>query len=274
MLDRPVADDVQLSAIETAIEMRASGDLPGAIRFLYDELAQDIGNQELYTTLATMLAENGEFDRADRIFQRAFTAGLDTPGLRLNYAAFQASSGQDGNYVEVFRGMGAKLTHVLAHLVLDDPASAFAEDIWRFGMAECNLARVRLQEGNLDAARDLAEKWLFFPRVWSAAHDVVVACIEDGDEGDAFADLHADARASPAMIAWMVENTRLADQRVAVRVAGTACNYLKWDWIADLDDEFAVVLRELLDSVKPEAPVMDGALWESIEMLERLLAGA
>ncbi len=147
MSDTLPAEEPPASATETAIEMRASGDLPGAIRVLYDQLAQDIGNQELYTTLATMLAENGEFDRADRIFQRAFTAGLDTPGLRLNYAAFQASSGQDGNYVEVFRGMGAKVTHVLAHLVLDDPGSAFAEDIWRFGMAECNLARVRLLEG-------------------------------------------------------------------------------------------------------------------------------
>ncbi len=245
------ARPVETDPVRAALSLRESGDLSAAIRHLYAALAENLNDPHLYVTLATMLAENEEFDRAERIFQRAFDAGVDDPGLRLNYAVFQASSGRPGNHVTVLRGLGANVVHTLSRLSLDDPSSPFTEQIRHFALADCNLARLRLKQGNLDAARDLAEKWLVFPRVWESAHDTVVSCIAPGEEAEEFQALHAESRASPAMIAWLSEQVNLVEPQLVVRLAGSAAAYLPWNWVQDLDG-FDELLWKAIGQVRGE----------------------
>ena len=236
----PPADPVQ-----EAIAIRRDGDLVGAIRHLYDALASNLNNSHLYITLATMLAENEEFDRAERIFQRAFAADLDEPLLRLNYATFLAASGRAGAQVAAFRSFGGQIVRELT--VVDN-----AEEGWslhalfgQWAAADCNLARLRLSENNADAARDLAEKWLVHPETWQKADEVVVGCIPDGEELTTFAELHASQRASPQMVAALVDEAKQDDLGRALAIAAEASAYLRWNWVAEVDG-FEADLREIL----------------------------
>ncbi len=255
---RPPADPVQ-----EAIAIRRAGDLVGAIRHLYDALASNLNNSRLYITLATMLAENEEFDRAERIFQRAFAADLDDPMLRLNYATFLAASGRAGAQIAAFRSFAGQVVRELTDV--DN-----AQDGWpmhalfsQWAAADCNLARLRLSEENTDAARDLAEKWLVHPESWQKADEIVVACIPDGEELTTFAELHATQRASPQMVAALVDEAKRVDLGRALAIAAEASAYLKWNWVVEVDG-FEVDLREILTDVGPVAD-------RNIRILQRLL---
>ncbi len=240
---RPPADPVQ-----EAIAIRREGDLVGAIRHLYDALASNLNNSHLYITLATMLAENEEFDRAERIFQRAFAADLDEPLLRLNYATFLAASGRAGAQVAAFRSFGGQIVRELTAVDNAEEGWSLHALFSQWAAADCNLARLRLSENNADAARDLAEKWLVHPETWQKADEVVVGCIPNGEELSTFAELHASHRASPQMVAALVDEAKRDDLGRALAIAAEASAYLRWNWVAEVDG-FEADLREILADV-------------------------
>ncbi len=226
----PPADPVQ-----TAVAMRHAGDLPGAIRFLYAELGENLSNPRIYITLATMLSENEEFDRAERVFQRAFAAGLEDEMLRLNYATFLAASGRAGQQIDEFRGFGSKMIVALGAAARDQSAWALRDTFGRWAAAECNLARLRLAEGNIDAARDLAEKWLVVEDIWHSAHEIVEGCIAEGEELVEFARLHEAQRASPRMVAALFDEAQATDPLRALAIVAASTAYLPWRWIEGVD---------------------------------------
>lgn len=215
--------------IGEALAMREAGDLPGAIRFLYGELAHDLSGVRVVTTLATMLAENGEFDRAERVFQRAFAAGIKNQALELNYATFLAHSGRSETAAFGLRELGEKIAARLPELSSDDPALATLVDQW--AVADCNLARLRMLEGNQDAARDLAEKWLTSRKHWRAAHNVVAQCISDEAAPKVYRQLMHARRASPAMLCLLEDWEDSDDGTMVIWMAGDRA--FKWDWKAD-----------------------------------------
>jgi len=256
----------QSSQVQAALQLRQAGNLAGAIRLLYEALASNLSDVTVYATLASMLAEHGDFERADRVFQRAFDAGLDDPMLRLNHATFLAASGRSGGHVAEFRNAGHAMVTALATLARTNPAWALADTWNRWATAESNLARLRCAEGDLAAARDLAEKWLTVEHFWPSAHEVVQACMAEGEELVEFGRLYAAKRASPQMVAALFEQALDTDVVAALELVAASRAFLPWRWVADLeglDDDLRGAVVEALTNgqLLPQGPTHQTLRW-------------
>jgi Tfp pilus assembly protein PilF len=233
-----VENPAQLAVAE-ALHLRRLGDMPAAIRLLYDTLGSNLADVTVVTTLATMLSESEQFDRADRVFQRAFAAGVHGAALYLNYATFLAHSGRVTEAAPVFRRASAEVAKELQTTTNDPELAAHLSQLIA---ADCNLARVRLIQGQFDAVRDLADRWLVCEQSWEDATDLVSACFSEDQIDAELQHLHDERRAAPDMVAELVDKARLKGEWfTALGIAAEACGYLAFDWLRSLDGFDAVV---------------------------------
>lgn len=189
--------------IDRAIALRNDGDLVGAIDLLYATLADDLSQLSVLSVLASMLAENEQFDRAERLFQRALAAGAPSAMLLHNYATFLSHSGRPKAGIEAFGdAMAAQVTRVRVDLRVDDIDSARRE-LDALGGIECMFARSLLVAGCEEAAIAMARRWLTSESTWEQATDIVLSAWEalGRDESAEMAALHARSQASPSMVA-------------------------------------------------------------------------
>ena len=196
-------DDTIASPITRALHLRSAGDMAGAIELLFATLADDITDLPTLSTLATMLAEDEQFDRADRLFSRALGAGRPSPGLLLNYGTFLAHAGRLRPGITVFGDAMAAQSRVIQQRLHDDDARGAADALAMLGVMECNFARALLLSGEPSGALACAQKWLTAPETWDQADDVVISALEalERDVMTEIAKLHEAQQASPAMVA-------------------------------------------------------------------------
>lgn len=220
--------------IDRALALRADGDLDGAIGLLYATLADDLTQLSVLSVLASMLAENEQFDRAERLFQRALAAGPPTPPLLHNYATFLSHSGRPKAGIEAFGdAMAAKLTMVRAAVghFEDDFAERELEEL---GGIECMFARSLLVTESYEAAIAMARRWLTRESTWEQATDIVLSAWEalGRDEMAEMAKLHARSQASPSMVAELGDaaGTGSGDDFDAFAIFLQGASYLFAGW--------------------------------------------
>jgi Tfp pilus assembly protein PilF len=127
-------------AVDVALHLRRLGDMPAAIRLLYDTLGSNLADVTVVTTLATMLSESEQFDRAERVFQRAFAAGVHGAALYINYAIFLAHSGRVVDAAPVFRRAAAEVVKELQRKLTTTNDLELADRLSQLVAADCNLA--------------------------------------------------------------------------------------------------------------------------------------
>lgn len=193
--------------VSMALALRRDVDLDAAIQLLYDAWALNLADTAIATTLATMLAENEQFDRAERVFNRALGTSPDDEGLQLNYATFLAHSGRHAEAAPQFRRAAARSVRDLQRAVTAREDAPMAEALRKLAFADCNLAHSHVLQGETGLARDLAERWLMLECAGDAATDIVAMCVE-AEEGDWLAEcarLQAEHRASSAILAELAD---------------------------------------------------------------------
>ena len=238
-------------AVAHALWLREEGRMDDAISFLYDILAKDLTNSEVIGVLATMLSETEQFDRAERLFQRALKEPNPNASVILNYATFLSHSGRHDEaqprYSDATAHAVGELQKVLSSATTEPPG---ADALIRLAMAECNQARTHMELGHVEIAKALAEKWLVFQMAWGAAADIVWSCIEiQGlDEVSEMKRYHEARRASPDMVAALFhlagKEPAPAGPINALHMAAEASAYLHFNWpscVEDFEEELRVM---------------------------------
>jgi tetratricopeptide (TPR) repeat protein len=229
-------------AVTRALSMRREDRIDEAIELLYDTLGDDFGNHEVIGVLASMLSETEQFERADRLFQRALQRGDVPTFVLLNYATFLSHSGRFTEAKPHYSNAAAHAVSDLQAVITTSGASGPAVGaLEQLAIAECNLARTHLVLDDIRVAKALAEKWLVMESTWETAVDIVWACAERQglDVDTEAANYHAARRASPDMVAELVHAAHeRADPNKpfeALSIAAAGCAYLKFDWTAELE---------------------------------------
>jgi tetratricopeptide (TPR) repeat protein len=204
-----------------------------------------------------MLSETEQFDRADRLFQRALSTPAVPTSVLLNYATFLSHSGRLADAKPHYSNAAARAVGDLQALITASGSSgAAAVAVQQLAIAECNLARTHLALGEVAVAKALAEKWLVMESTWGTAAEIVWDCVEhEGLDMDAeAARYHAACRASPAMVAELAhaahERAETGAPFEALHIAAAGCAYLHFDWTKDLEG-----LAEELEQTAKEADV-------------------
>lgn len=257
--------------IDRALALRADGDFAGAIDLLYATLADDLTQLSVLSVLASMLAENEQFDRAERLFQRALAAGAPSPTLLHNYATFLSHSGRPKAGIEAFGdAMAGQLTRVRVDLRVDDIDSARRE-FDALGGIECMFARSLLVAGCEEAAFAMARRWLTSESTWEQASDIVFAAWEalGRDEMVEMATLHARSQASPSMVAELGDAAASAsgDDFDAFATFARGGWYLFSGWEAVFDTPLFLRYRLCL---KPKDTDLAGAIVSSNPLVAQL----
>jgi len=267
------------SPVNESLALRRAGNIEAAIKLLYDAWSTNLADTGVATTLATMLAETEQFERAERVFQRALAASPDDDTLQINYATFLGHSGRHAEAAPALRRAAARYTRELQRHVKAQPTDPAAEHLRKLATCDCNLARVHLARGDTGFARDLAEKWLVFDGVCHSACDVIGLCInaEDGDWIAECGQHHAEQRAAPAMVAELIEAAAGNDNAAALevlRICDEALQYLHFDWLAAVPDCAKVVAAAM--KIAGELPYCEvGPMGFRVsDALERSASGA
>ena len=222
-----------------AVQLWREGRLDEAIALLYEALGDDFGNDDIIGVLAPMLAEAQQFERADRLFERALQAPHPSGELRLNYATFLCHSGRPALALPHFAAASSAFHRDLKSSVAAGFRQAAGDAIGMLAFCDCNLAKALGALGNYEMALVLVEPWLTDERVWERASTIAGGALEalGRDVHAAFATWHAERRAAPWMVVVLGEvaamNTGDDVDAFVVFVEGSA--YLGFDWVAGLD---------------------------------------
>ena len=171
--------------IAAAQQLRRDGRIFDGIALLYDALGRDFGNDAIIAVLATMLAETEQFDRAQRLFDRAMREPDPSITLRLNYATFLCHSGRPQEAFPVFgAAMAEARLDVEQSIDCDDSYSAAAA-LTMLGACQLNFARALMIVCDTGAAGALARAWLTHEHVGDGAASLLADIGEwEGDDDD------------------------------------------------------------------------------------------
>lgn len=159
------------SPLDRALTRREEGDIDGAIAILRSAIANDLNDLGLITTLAKMLAESDQLDKAQQWYRRALAMAPDDPDVNFGYGTFL---GQSGRFAEA-KDHFVRAERVLLEIMTND------RDDWAFGLmgaVATNHARVCCELGELDAARAILRPWFRFEDSWPGAFDVLDLLID------------------------------------------------------------------------------------------------
>ena len=266
---------------QRAHELREGGDLKGAIDILFDLLAEDMTDGAVVTDLASMLAEDDELDRAERVFEHALKVADDVPFLAVNYGTFLAQCGRHREAREVLNEQCSALV-ARAEQAEADGAEEAEREAWEgYEIASLNLARLLAETDEPGGALILAKPLLNHPDYWPSADEIMCTANKalGGDELSLAEELFGKEAASPMMV-WRIMEHRAADTGdpvMTVDALAEAAGFLPaamlmaclvvredlmdlLDWLGSelyrLDgkgDEQAVMGVEVLESVLQEA---------------------
>ena len=97
------------SPLDHALTLRESGDIEGAITFLFKAVGESLNDRGLVITLAKMLSETGKFERAEHWFRHALKIAPDV-SMRFGTPEDETHgdrSDRSGEPSRPFRGSGA-----------------------------------------------------------------------------------------------------------------------------------------------------------------------
>jgi len=198
---------VDTSPLDLALSQREAGHIDLAIETLFAAAGTSLGDAELALTLAKMLAETAQYDRAEPWFRHALKLAPRDLFVRMGYGTFL---GQIGRHSEAQATLGAVLDELLESLdiaeVTEDRDTLIAlENL--IGATSVNLARSALEAGQTPLARELSAPWLAHPDHWTYAHDVLADLIErESLDPRAIAEEGlASGRISPYMVCFLIE---------------------------------------------------------------------
>ncbi len=238
---------------EQAHLLRQKGDLGGAIELFFELLARDVRDHAVARDLASLLAQDEQPERAERVFRHALKLTGDDPALSANYGAFLGQSGRLAESRLVLQGLREKL---LERLAADQPLPAEEQDELYEGLAICtlNLAATLLEQGERLPAWRLAEPYLQDPGHWDRADSLLCRAAEELGEDllTVARRLHAAKKASPLMV-WQVLEAVAVDTHdpvAAARVLVKGSTYLPGRLLLDAieGDEVLQPLARSLDA--------------------------
>ena len=227
--------EAEPSPLEIALRQRDAGQIDDAIATLMAAASSALGDAELALTLAKMLAETDQLDRAEPWFKHALKLAPTDLFVRMGHGTFLA---QRGRHTEA----RAALASVLDELVEAMTAAEASEDIDTLEALEdlvaataVNLARSEMLGGDVTTARALVQPWLANARHWTFAHNVLADLIEqEGLDAMTLAQEGlVSGEVSPYMICYLLE--RILDEEPADlveldRIIGQADIVFAFDW--------------------------------------------
>jgi len=157
------------SALDQALTMREAGDIDSAITLLFKAVGESLTDRGLVITLAKMLSETGQFDRAEHWFRHALKVAPDDLDVQFGYGTFLAETGR---VQEARAHLGGAQTR--ARALLDDGLG----DRRLVIAIELNLARAHFELDDHATARALIAPWLADEDGWGGAHDLFVDLAE------------------------------------------------------------------------------------------------
>jgi tetratricopeptide (TPR) repeat protein len=214
------------SPLDQALTLRESGDIEGAIALLYSAVSEALTDRGLVITLAKMLAETDQLDKAEHWFRHAHKIApgdLDVAGA---YGTFLA---QTGRLAEARLALESA-RHRARTLTESEP-----EARGLLCAIELNLGRVCLELRDFEAARELVRPWLADEQGWDHAHDVFVDLAMELDLDPVALDEErlASGHISPLMVCHRLEDLLEAtppDLLDLERVVARADALFDFDW--------------------------------------------
>ncbi len=257
-------DMLHACPLDHALALRASGDIEGAITFLFKAVGDSLADRGLVITLAKMLSETGNLERAEHWFRHAIKIAPDDLDVQFGYGTFLAQSG--------------RLPEARAQL---ESAQALARacdepvDVRGLILAiDLNLARVCLELADFSVVRVIVTPWLTDVHGWGAAHDVFVdLVVKLGlDPTDVDEEGLASGHISPFMVCHRLEQyleSEPLDLLGFERVVARADTIFDFDWRRSADEIEAVVAQGRKAAVHA---IMRGSL--EADLVPHLLSNA
>lgn len=195
------------SPLDRALTLRDDGDIESAITLLYSAVGEALTDRELVITLAKMLAETEQLDRAEHWFRHAQKIAPGDLDVACAHGTFL---GQTGRLAEARVELEA--ARLRARAYLDEVARKGDVDYHSSVRSlvtaiELNLARVCLEVGDHEACRALVTPWLTDEDAWDHAHDVFVDLASELDVDPVILDEQglASGHISPLMVCHRLE---------------------------------------------------------------------
>lgn len=246
-------DQKREKRIASARAMRRDGDFAGAIKIMFDLCSKNMRDEEVVCELATMLADNEEFPRAQRLFQHALKISDDKTTLLINYGTFLCASGRMEEGIDVLERHREELIEAMKiaeSIGCFDSAADYQNPI---AYASLNLANARLERGRLDKgdyakALELSEEYLTDADHWERADELVIEALEALDMNiDNYCRTRVHAKNASPMMIWHVANLIATETKDAMQCAKTllsADSYLEAHLLRCIyhEDEFATNL--------------------------------
>ena len=232
--------------IGQAVAQREAGDIHGAIATLIAAAADSLADAPLAVTLAQMLAETDQVQRAERWFHHALKLAPDDLHVRMGYGTFLGQTGRVAEAREVLGPVREEVRDLLASA--GPKQKRKLEGIQGFiACTEINLARAAFESGDSAAARALVSPWLADAEYWSGAHNVLAEVLErDGLDPTLLAEEGlASGQVSPYMVCHLLEvavDTEPCDLPALDRLIARADACFAFDWKCaepELDAVFA-----------------------------------
>lgn len=115
-MNKKIDDMTSEEIFDEVHDLRVKGHFDQAITLMFHLLSRDMRDSDVILYLATLLAEDMQFERAERMFQHLFKLGGDSTVIRYNYAMFLASSGHPLEARDRLHDEGRRLTQLLQQL--------------------------------------------------------------------------------------------------------------------------------------------------------------
>jgi len=223
------------AALQQALALRDAGDLMAAIDTLRAAASLDLADAELTLNLAKMLAESGQFNKAEPWFRHALKLAPDDLDLRLAYGTFLGQTGQAAVARDYLLGVMQDLEAALDQASMLGDRDAILEVNRFLGAASVNIGRTALECGDAAMAISFARGWLDDPECGEAARALIADAI-DSDELDPqrIAELSLDGgRVTPAVVTLLIDTAlghEPPDLAAVERAVAAADEALDGDW--------------------------------------------
>ncbi len=194
------------SPLGRALAKRSGGDIDGAIELLLAAAGESLADANLAVTLGKMLAETGQYERADPWFRHAMKLAPDDVVVRMGYGAFLGEVGQFEEARKLLGGVLREVRVMLGSAAPEERAGLVGLEGF-IASTEINLARAAFEAGDSALARERVAPWLADADHWPSAHAVLADIVDrDGLDPTQVAEVGlASGHVSPYMVCHLLE---------------------------------------------------------------------